>query len=118
MSAILRPVNCHIALASKQMPSLWPVYEAVATCDAWPGATPHIHCRQQMVLLPGHPVSTRLLLPLKGPIVARERQLVALFGNDHVADKVRDAVQLTIHLQPQTPPLGSVVRSHKFAPGG
>ena len=44
--------------------------------------------------LPGTPSPTRLLLSLKGSSVSRERKLVALFGTDPVADRVRDAMLL------------------------
>ena len=76
------------------MTTPWPADEAFANPDIWLGATAHIHCVQRMALLPRFPGATRLLLRLKGQNIARERQLVALFGTDPVADKVRDAVML------------------------
>ena len=76
------------------MATQWPADEAFANPDIWLGSTAHIHCLQRIVLLPGTPSATRLLLSLKGSNVSRERQLVALFGKHPVADKVRDAVPL------------------------
>ena len=76
------------------MTTPWPGDDAFAYPDIWLGATAHSHCVQWMALLPQFPGATRLLLRLKGQHIARERQLVALFGTDPVADKVRDAVLL------------------------
>lgn len=76
------------------MTSQWPADEAFANPDIWLGATAHIHCLQRMALLPKHLGATRLRLRLEGQPVSRERQRVALFGTDPVADKVRDAVLL------------------------
>ena len=76
------------------MATQWPADEALANPDMWLGTTAHIHCLQRIVLLPGTPSATRLLVSLKGQHVSRERQLVPLFGTDLVADKVRDVVQL------------------------